>query len=343
MPENRHSHTAIAAYNDLVSLMLDETVSEIKGTPTQRIVNGKSYWYDRYRLGAGVQEDYLGEVTPELTKRLLEHEELAGKRKSQKKERARLVRLLRGERFLGLDANSGSLVSALSRAGTFRLGGVLVGTTAFRLYEGELGLRLSMDQLAITNDVDIASFEKLSLAIGDTVEPSLQKTFSKLKFDPLPSLERQKTWRWRQSRTQVLVEFLTPSFEANEGLKELPALGVNAQSLHYLNYLIANPIKAAAIYREGVLVQIPRPEKFAIHKLIVSDRRREGADSLKSRKDLMQSELLIRVLSDERPTDLLEAYTEAMERGPRWRAHLASSLKRAPTSRDILEKLIAEA
>lgn len=73
---------------------------------------------------------------------------------------------------------------------------------------------------------------------------------------------------------EVLVEFLTPSFEEGEPIKPLKALNVSAQSLHFLNYLIAEPIHAAVPYRYGVLVQIPRPERFCIHKLIVSERRR---------------------------------------------------------------------
>ena len=42
-----------------------------------------------------------------------------------------------------------------------------------------------------------------------------------------------------------LVEFLTPAF-GDETIRELPALGVNAQALNYLNFLIAEPIHAAA-------------------------------------------------------------------------------------------------
>ena len=339
---NRHSHTASVAYNDLVALLLDDTVSHLKGSPKQRTVNGKRYWYDRFRIGDDIHEEYLGEDSADLTKRLEAHAELSESRKARRQERARLVRLLRGERLLGLDAQTGSLVSALERSGTFRLGGVLVGTTAFRLYEGELGIRLSMDELAMTNDIDIASFEKLSLALGDTANPSLESVFSKLKFAPLPSLDHRQTWRWRQSTSQTLVEFLTPSFSDDEGLRELQALGVSAQSLHYLNFLIAEPIHAAAIYREGVLVRIPRPEKFAVHKLIVSDRRRDGSDSLKARKDLMQASLLIRILAEDRPRDLADAYLDAKTRGRRWKQHLENSLKRAPETRELIQQVCSD-
>ena len=81
------------------------------------------------------------------------------------------------------------------------------------------------------------------------------------------------------------LEFLTPAFRPEEEIRDLPALGVSAQSRHFLTYLIADPIKAAVLNRSGVLVQIPRPKRFAIHKLIVADRRRGGPDALKSVKD----------------------------------------------------------
>jgi len=337
----RHTQVAQAAYHDLVSLLLDETVTDLRGAPTARQINGRTYWYDRYRIGSAIHETYLGEETPDLLDRLARYEALQAERTGRRQERARLVRLLRSERFLGLDGASGSLISALAKAGTFRLGGVLVGTTAFRLYEGELGLRLSLDQTAMTNDIDIASFEKLSLALGDTVEPSLNEVLGKFGFAPVPTTDRNRVWRWRQAKTETMVEFLTPSFEEEEGIRDLPALGVSAQSLHHLNYLIADPLHAAAVYREGILLKLPRPERYAIHKLIVSGRRKDGPDSLKARKDLLQAELLIEILSEDRPADLADAYSDAMSRGPRWRELIERSLVRSPAAREGIERSVA--
>jgi hypothetical protein len=335
-----HSRTAQAAYHDLLSLLLDEAVSEIRGSPALREREGKGYWYDRYRVGTDVKERYLGEDTPALRQRIERYKDLKDEAAARRGERSRLVRLLRSERFLGMDAATGSLVSALARTGVFRLGGTLVGTTAFRLYEGELGLRLSFDQTAMTNDIDIASFEKLSLALEDEVEPDLAEVFSDFNFAAVPDLERGRTWRWRQSGSETLVEFLTPSFAEDEGLRDLAALGVSARALHHLTYLIAEPIDAAAIYRDGILVRAPRPERFAIHKLIVADRRLEGRDSLKSRKDLMQAETLIALLARDRPGDLAEAYRDAIERGPRWRERIERSLERSAEAANAIAAMI---
>jgi hypothetical protein len=342
MAIRRHSQVAQAAYGDLVSLLLDETVTDIQGAPTPRQINGRTYWYDRYRLGGDIKERYLGEESPELLDRLTSYEKLKEDRASRRKARARLVRLLRSERYLGLDGATGSLIAALARTGAFRLGGVLVGTPAFRLYEGELGLRLSLDQTAMTNDIDIASFEKLSLAIGDTVEPAIQDVLGQLDFEPVPTIDRGRVWRWRQATTETMIEFLTPSFEEEEGIRDLPALGVSARAFHHMNYLIGEPIHAAAIYREGVLVRIPRPERFAIHKLIISSRRQAGPDSLKARKDLLQAEILLEILTEDRPFDVAEAYRDAMSRGPRWKELLEQGLARSRVARTLIDRSLRD-
>lgn len=178
--QRRRSQTAQTAYHDLVSFLLDDDVTDPRGTPTARQINGKTYWYDRYRIGGDIHEKYLGEVTPDLLDRLSRFEALKEERAGRRHERARLVRLLRSEKFLGLDSATGSLVNAVAKSSAFKLGDVFVGTVA------------------------------------------------------------------------------SP-----------------------LNYLLAEPLQAAAVNCEGILVRIPRPERFAIHKLIVSDRRKEGPESTK--------------------------------------------------------------
>jgi hypothetical protein len=44
------------------------------------------------------------------------------------------------------------------------------------------------------------------------------------------------------------------------------------------------PISVAIPYRSGILVKAPLPERFAVHNLIIADRRKDGPDSLQSRK-----------------------------------------------------------
>ena len=116
---------------------------------------------------------------------------------------------------------------------------------------------------------------------------------------------------------------------------------MEAQALHFLNYLIAEPIPAAVLYRSGVLVQVPRPERFAVHKLIVSQRRLGGPDALKARKDLLQAEFLIRALVKDRPDDLAEAFKDARSHGPKWRHHIDRALERSASITELVNQLNA--
>lgn len=332
------SSIAMSAYTDLVRLLKDDAVSGVEGKPTLKQRGDKAYWYAVRRVGSEMRFFYIGENSDETRARIARIEELHATAKQRQAERSRLVRLLRAEGMTPTDRATGSILSAMADAGTFRLGGTIVGTNAFRLYEGELGIRLPLGGMANTGDIDIAQFRKLSVALEDQVDPGLAETFSTLKFDPLPGLGRDRTWRWAQGGSGQLVEFLTPAF-GEETIRDLPALGVNAQALNYLNFLIADPIHAAAIYRSGVLVQVPRPERYAIHKLIVADRRRDGAGSLRASKDREQAAFLIKAMAEDRPDDLSRAYVSAMEAGPRWREHIANSLKRMHDTKTILNSL----
>lgn len=325
----RLSAIAHAAYIDLRTALIDEAASEIIGTPRLERRGGKSYWYDMFRIGSDVRKRYLGEDKPEMADRINRQQDLKQARQARALDRTRLIRVLRAEGAQTTDPTTGSLLAALAQTGTFRLGGTIVGTNAFRLYECELGIRIRSTEIMQTGDLDIAQFERLSLALGDKAETPLHDSFKALDFAPIPSISHRSVWRWRQTKSNTLVEFLTPSFRPEEDIRELPALRVAAQSLHFLNFLIAEPIKAAALYRSGVLVQIPRPEAYAVHKLIVANRR-AGPDQLKSRKDRAQAALLIEALAEDRPDELREAYADAMERGPHWRAHIGATLKRMP-------------
>lgn len=79
----------------------------------------------------------------------------------------RLTRVLRAEGLTTMDRETGSMLLAFARAGLFRLGGALVGTGAYGLYQGGLGVRMDHKELAQTGGVDFASFAGLSVALED--------------------------------------------------------------------------------------------------------------------------------------------------------------------------------
>lgn len=333
-----HSRAAQVAYQDLLRLHLDDAASGLLGSIEERHRNGRVYLYDRFRLGTQMKSRYLGEGTPDLRARLARAADLRADHDARRATMARLARTLRAEGFIATHRDTGSLLAAFARAGVFRLGGTVIGTAAYALYQGELGVRMGSEELAQTGDIDFASFERLSVALGDRVEDDPGDILTALKFDPVPGIADRQVWKWRQNHGQALVEFLTPAF-GDERVKPLPALGVSAQALNYLNFLLAEPIPAVALYRSGILVQVPRPERFAIHKLIVADRRLGGPNQAKARKDRGQAAFLIAALAQDRPDDLAEAYSDALSRGPRWRQRIAATLARMPETADALRHL----
>ena len=154
-------------------------------------------------------------------------------------------------------------------------------------------------------------------------------------MQPAPSLDPKRPTRWKTRNTDLGVDFLAPSFSDEEDPVCLTALDDWAQGLHFLNFLIAEPIQAVALYLDGILVQVPRPERYAIHKLILAQRRYK-ANRIKARKDLDQARDLIEIMAVDRPDDLEDAYLTAMEIGPAWREALSKSLK----SRDEIRTLV---
>lgn len=324
------------AYQDLLEAHKMRAVSDLGGTPFLKEQGDKgSYWYARQRIGDRVVDRYIGPDSEDLRERIERARETIGDQKAFEKRCSSLVAQLRAAGLPALDRETGKVLNAMARVGTFRLGGTLVGTHAFRLYSAELGVRLG-EALAVTEDVDIAAFENLKLVIDDKVDPSLAETFRDLKLAPAPGLDRKhRPTRWAMGGGGAMVDFLAPKMREESDVLMLEPLGVYAQALSFLNFLIRDPIPAVALYRSGVLVQIPRPERYAVHKLIVAQRR-AASSAAKARKDLAQTEILIRILSEDRPHELQEAYEEALSAGPKWREAIEVSLKRAPGIAEIL-------
>lgn len=327
-------------YQDLVAAHRTRAVAEIGGTPILKQQGGRRFWYDRRRIGDRVVDRYIGPDSVDLRARMEAAKGQAETRALFQRRCSGLVAQLRAGGLPALDRTTGKVLNALAKVGTFRLGGTLVGTHAFRLYAAELGA-LPAASLGVTEDLDIASFEALSLAIGDKVNPSLQETFRDLALEPVAALDpRQQPTRWQMPGGGISIDFLAPRMQDRRDVVPLVALGVHAQALSYLNFLIAEPILAVALYREGVAVQIPRPERYAVHKLIVAGERR-GPEAAKARKDRAQANWLLAILTEDRPGELAEALADAENRGQEWRDALERARRGNEEARNILAALPA--
>ena len=321
--------TLQTTYSDLLARLQEDAVRELGGTPVLRERRGRKYWYSVQRLADHSVERYLGPDTSEVRASVNRALEAKEDLRQREKQRGRLARMCREGGLLRVDAQTGKVLLALSKAGIFRLRGVIVGTHAFRCYSGHLGVEVT-EALAATEDIDVAAFHSVSVALDDRMDPALAEALIQIgPFVARPSLHEQPT-AWRDRRSGVLVELLTPNLgpERDKPL-ELPALGAHAVPLRFLDYLIHEPIQTAILYRSGILINVPRPARYAVHKLIVATRR-GSSSAAKATKDIEQSAALIRVLAEDRPDELEEAFLEARARGPSWREAVDRGSRRLP-------------
>lgn len=305
-------------------------------------VNGRRYWYTRRRIGQRVVERYVGPETPELLHRIEAMRAEASDAKAAARGRRELTQLLRAGGYPVPDARTGRTLQALAAAGVFRLRGVLVGTHAFRCYGATLGVRLP-GQAAFTTDVDIAQFETVSIAVEDRIEPGFGEALQQAeRFLPAPSLhDRAGPSAWRTPDLALSVELLTPQVGPdNDGPVRLPALGAHATPLRFLDYLIHRTEPAAIPFGAGILVNLPLPERYACHKLIVAQRR-SAAGRGKVGKDIAQAAALLAVLLEDRPDDVADAWADLLARGPAWRRAALASHARLPV--EVRERLDPEA
>jgi hypothetical protein len=269
--------------------------------------------------------------------RIKHHREL---RTDERERRALVSALVRSFNLPRPVPEIGEIVAVLARAGVFRLRAVLVGTVAYQSYSAMLGVRLPAAVLQ-TGDIDIAQFRNISVAVGDHTAPVLEILRQVDKsFRAVPNLADPRRVSSYIGRGGLRVDFLTPNQgPETERPQSLPALSTDAQPLRFLDYLIHEPQPAVLLHGAGIYVHVPAPERYAIHKLIISQRRPTGV--AKRDKDIQQAEALIEVLVRDRQHELKAAWEEAYHRGPRWRELLADGFARiGPRNRDLALKML---
>ena len=295
------------------------------GVFTAKIVRGRRYWYFQASSADGRGQKYVGPETPDLLRRIAEHK---AARTYQRDQRSLVAMLVRGGNFPTPRKDIGDLAAALADAGVFRLRGVLVGTVAYQVYSAMLGVRLPA-ALVQTSDIDVAQYANVSAAMGDVTRP-MPDILSQVdaSFRPVPHIDPARAVSY-MATSGLRVDFLTPNTGPDtEEPRNLPALGTDAQPLRFLDFLIREPEPAVLLHGTGVLVTVPAPQRFALHKLIVARRRREA--STKREKDLRQARALLDVLVERRPHELQAAWAEAFRRGKTWQRLIGEGLGLLP-------------
>jgi hypothetical protein len=318
---------AQTTYARLVDLLLTSEAGDLAAGTTlvSKSIRGRRYWYaQRHEAGKKVQR-YIGPETPEIATTI----ERWRRGRTEAADRSELVAMARAGGAHVVGAAEAAVLQRL--APVFRVGGVLVGSHAFAVLGNMLGVRWQ-DAIVRTDDVDIAHDYRIAVALARDGEPAdLRDALG----DPVPRFSAlnptDPATSFRVRGTDVEVELLTPMVgrESHRPIRIEP-LGVAATPLRFLDYLIEETQPGAVLGGSGVLVNVPRPGRFALHKLIVASRRGlpRSAGLAKAPKDRAQAGALLRVLIAEVPGEITLAWKALRQRGKAWTTAATSSLAR---------------
>jgi hypothetical protein len=306
----RHSSGLAAVYADMENSALNQD-QPLVGTPGSISIRenaGGSRFYVRqyYDYDGRKTDQYLGGPVgdPGADARAEEWKT----RIAEAKDIVTSVRLLGREGYALLSPKHVAALAPLWKYKLFQAGALLVGTHAFEVIVNRLGIRVPVFQ---TEDVDIARPTKLAveaLPKGGLLELLRE---SQIDFVDVSGLRPgAPTAKYKEKRrSQFTFDLLMPASGDEPEIHPVPELGAHATALPYFRYLLTESQMGAALSNHGVVgVRVPVPERFALHKLIVSQLR--IGRPAKSLKDLDQAAALIAALGENHPGAIEAAYAK---------------------------------
>ena len=290
-----------------------------RGSAAVKRIGGTDYLYWQWRgLDGRVRQTYLGPQEGDggqLAARLAK-----GARSNQE-----LIETLRRETAAFISAGGmGNLsehfrvVEALTQAGFFQAGAVMVGTHAFVALGNLLGVSWE-GAGARTQDIDFARDDSIALALGPELRLDVPRTLKDLRmgFFEVSELDvRQPSTSLATPRGPVKVDFLAPMRKPGQTAPiRIPQWNFSATPLRFMNYLLGGQLQRGLyVGAYAVPVTLPHPGRYAVHKIVVSQER-AAAFAAKAEKDLVQAAQLVAALAENRPQDLFDAMT-AMHQAP---------------------------
>ena len=327
-PLSLSAQTSYAQLFDVAQgIELARSVASLRGSFASKKVKGNIYWYFQHTDVSGrLQQIYVGPDNPRVRALAKEH---GGKRAEQGIQPLVNAAIAYGCEPILLPHFR--VIRRLADYGFFNAGGVLVGTHAFLAYGNMLGLRWG--DTSRTQDVDFAHAGKqMAIALPGNLHIDAHAAIESLQMGFLPALSvagRVGASYASPRDPDFQLDFLTPLHRGAEEPYAHPQLKVMLQPLKFMEYLLQDVQQAALFCAEGVvIVNVPHPARYALHKLLVFAER--GATRrLKANKDLRQSAALLSSYRASSDWEVGEAWKDLIARGPGWR-------ERAKRGRDAL-------
>lgn len=336
------AQTAYAELQDQLRILAIDHLRALPGAFHQQTQKGKTYIYYGYRDLDGVgRMAYVGPEDQRVLDLIKKYQDLKrGDLSESIKGQAKAAQALG---CAGTLTKHFRVINRLEQYGFFRAGGILIGTHAFLAMGNMLGVKWHASNL--TMDVDFAHAGKnVSIALNSNIKISVHDALTSLEMGLLPIMEFSgKTGaQYRNPKDPELrLDFVTPQTRSG-GPVVLPELGLALECLKFMEFSLVDTTQAVLMSKEGAcIVNIPAPERYAVHKLIVYGER-PISERVKAGKDLGQAAAIFKVLFDNGNVDLIrKAWADAVSRGPGWVKRLNQGreelLRRYPELIEIAE------
>jgi len=294
------------------------TLAATPGSIATKTVGKKRYLYATHKDGSARIERYLGPAEDEDAKKQAEEIRQAAE---QAKAMRNTVSLLKQARIAAPSLAQGRILEVLANAGLFRRGMTLVGTVAYQTYACIVGAHLGAAAYA-TNDIDLSVAEFAAADEEEDIEAILKRADPSFRpiwhaQDKLPRIFRSKNFQ---------VDVLTSYGRGRKSPVPVEALGCAATALTFQEYAAEDTMEVVALYGAGAVVRVPTPVRYAVHKLLVAQKR-AGNELAKKQKDLRQAKELIDIFLETDEQTLQGTLDDARDRGKSWKTAINASLK----------------
>ena len=295
---------------------LQRSIADLPGGFVTKAIKGQNYWYYQYKLPDRTPQQFYIGPDDEATRALL----AAHKNPLVLRAIKHLSDMCEAVTALGCYSvipKHAKVLERLADHGLFRAGGVLVGTHAYLSYQNRFGIRWTGDETTVDLDFDHPG-KNISIAINEDLKMDGHGAIASLKMGFLPVNEG--TRYIKQDEPDFDLDFLTCLHRRGDAPVKMPQLNLTLQPLRFMEFSMQDPAVSVLVAPSGPIVtNVPRPERYALAKLVLYPERLAGTQPEKANKDLLQAASLIDYLSQNEPDALQEAWSDLLTRGPTWR------------------------
>ncbi|MDH5518522.1 MAG: nucleotidyltransferase domain-containing protein [Gammaproteobacteria bacterium] len=150
-------------------------------------------------------------------------------------------------------------------------------------------------------------------------------------FIEVPALNRKApSTSFKIQGKQLSVDLLTPmTGKTDTRPVHISSLNTFAEPVRFLDYLLEDTQPAVIVARAGILVNVPAPARYALHKLVTAERR-PAAMHLKANKDMNQATQLLSFLLENRAGDITSAVKATKIMPEKFQQQLKNSINKLP-------------